>query len=242
MSERDGDQLYNAAVMIDDSGEVVGTYRKIRPTIGEIESGKTPGRDTVVWETPFGRVGTAICFDVHFQEIAMSLAAKRADVVVFPSAFAGDEMLRAWAINHGFYVVQCNPDVTAVYTPEGNRVAANDNRNYALHTSLSTGASARIGVAEINTDFAQIHLDTIIDEYETIVDRYGDSLAVHKCSAEAYVVLESVGDVSIEAVLEEFDIERKQSYLERSRRAAVEARPDQNLDTLKPASGPGADD
>jgi predicted amidohydrolase len=232
MSERDGDRLYNAAVLIDDAGEVIGSYRKIRPTVGEVESGKTPGADTAVWDTPFGRVGVAICFDVHFQEIAMSLAAKRTDLVVFPSAFAGDEMLRGWAINHGFYVVQCNPDVTAVYTPGGNRMAANDDRNYALQTPLSTGAGARIGVTEVNTDFAQVHLDTIINEYEAIMDQHGDALRLHKCSTEAYAVLKSVGEVSVETVLEEFDIETKQSYLERSRQAAVEAQSDSSLDTF----------
>lgn len=223
MNERDGDQLFNTAVMIDDHGKALTPYRKLRPTVGEIESGRTPGEDTTVWDTPFGRVGAAICFDIHFQEIAMSLAAKRADLVIFPSAFAGDEMLRGWAMNHGFSVVQCNPDVTAIYTLEGNRVAANDNRNYALDTSLSTGARARIGVAELNMDSVQVHLDSIKGEYDKIMDSYGDSLVVHKCSTEAYAVLESVGEVSVETIIEEFGIESKQSYLERSRKAAVES-------------------
>lgn len=239
MTQRDGDQFHNAAVLIDDDGEALSPYHKIRPTIGEIESGKTPGADTTVWETPFGRVGAAICFDIHYQEIAMSLAAKRADLVVFPSAFAGDGMLRGWAINHGFAVVQCNPDVTAVYTQGGNRVAANDDRNYAMDTTLPTGARARIGVAEVNTDAAQVHLDTIKGTYDEIMDRYGDSLVVDKCSAEAYVVLESIGEVSVEDVLAEFDIETKQSYLERSREAAIEACPDHTLDA---APNLGTDD
>ena len=242
MSERDGDRLFNSAVMIDDTGEALDPYRKIRPTIGEIESGKTPGADTTVWDTPFGRVGAAICFDIHYQEIAMRLAAKRADLVVFPSAFAGDEMLRGWAINHGFWVVQSNPDVTAVYTPGGDRVAANDNRNYALDTTLSTGATARIGVAEINTDAAQVHLDSIKGSYDGIMERYGDSLVIDKCSAEAYVMVESVGAVSVETVLDEFDIETKQSYLERSRAAALDARPDHALNAVDPALEPEADD
>ena len=241
MSERDGERLYNAAVMIDDTGEVLDPYHKIRPTIGEIEAGKTPGTETTVWDTPFGRVGAAICFDIHFQEVATSLAARRADIVVFPSAMAGDEMLRAWAINHGFTVIQSTRDETAVYTPGGARLAANDDRNYALRTDFETGASARIGVAEVNTDRAQIHLDTIINEYEAIAERYGEDLRIHKCSTEAYVLLESVGEVSVEAVIEEFDLETKQSYIERSRRAAIEARPDYAIEDTDPALAPELD-
>ncbi|MSR82809.1 MAG: carbon-nitrogen hydrolase family protein [Candidatus Latescibacteria bacterium] len=40
---REGDRCYNAAVLIDRQGQIMGEYRKMRPTEGEIEDGVLPG-------------------------------------------------------------------------------------------------------------------------------------------------------------------------------------------------------
>jgi len=56
-------KTYNAALVIDRSGKVVGEYRKINPTDGEIAAGITPGpTDPPVFKLDCATVGIQICF------------------------------------------------------------------------------------------------------------------------------------------------------------------------------------
>ena len=93
---RDG-RRYNSAVLIDRRGEIVGRYHKMFPTISEIEGGVTPGVEAPAWDTDFGRVGCAICFDLNWREVADSLAANGAELVVFCSMYRGGLSTRIWA-------------------------------------------------------------------------------------------------------------------------------------------------
>ena len=89
---RDGDVFYNALVMLDRSGELVGVYRKVHPVLipdGSLEGGIAPGRQYPVWELDFGRVGAQICFDVFFEDGWEALDAKEAELVLFTSATSG---------------------------------------------------------------------------------------------------------------------------------------------------------
>ena len=62
-------KYYNAAVIIDRNGQLMGEYRKTRLTNGEIESGLTCGPlEPPVFETDFGKIGVQICFDIEWIE------------------------------------------------------------------------------------------------------------------------------------------------------------------------------
>ncbi len=53
-----------------------------------LESDRTePGKDVVVAETPVGRIGLSICFDVRFPELYRALADRGAEILAVPSAF-----------------------------------------------------------------------------------------------------------------------------------------------------------
>ncbi|MEN8615004.1 carbon-nitrogen hydrolase family protein [Dehalogenimonas sp. THU2] len=60
--EREGDCYYNTCFVFK-GGEQVTAYRKIKITREEVELQICPGKDTVTFETPFGRVGLMICAD-----------------------------------------------------------------------------------------------------------------------------------------------------------------------------------
>ena len=83
-----------------------------------------PGQHYTLFDTPFGKVGVAICFDVRFAELFRILALEGARLIVVPAAFnmttgpAHWELLfRARALDNQCFVAGCAParDETAGY-------------------------------------------------------------------------------------------------------------------------------
>ncbi len=84
IAERDGNNLYNSAVLTGPEG-FIGAYRKTHLFFEE-KLWFSPG-DTgfKVWQTPIGNIGMMICFDWFFPESARTLALKGADIIAHPS-------------------------------------------------------------------------------------------------------------------------------------------------------------
>jgi predicted amidohydrolase len=84
--ERDGDLLRNAAVLVGPEG-LVGSYRKTHLPFLGVDRFVTPGDELPVYETPLGRIGLEICYDLRFPEATRTLALKGADIVAHPTNF-----------------------------------------------------------------------------------------------------------------------------------------------------------
>jgi beta-ureidopropionase len=109
-------ELYNAAVLVDGRGEIVGHYRKHHLPMSSHFNEKfyfRPGNlGYPVFETPGGRVGIMICYDRHFPEAARALALNGAQVVFVPTATTlrgfsrsvWEAELRGHAIANGYFV------------------------------------------------------------------------------------------------------------------------------------------
>lgn len=84
LAERDGDRIYNSAVLTGPAG-FAGLYRKTH-LYAEEKLWFSPG-DTGfrVWDTPLGRIGIMICFDWFFPESARTLALKGAEIIAHPA-------------------------------------------------------------------------------------------------------------------------------------------------------------
>jgi N-carbamoylputrescine amidase len=80
--EREGDVLYNSAALLGPS--VVGHYRKAHLWDKE-KLLYEPGRELPVFDTPLGRIGLLVCYDVWFPEAARTLASKGAQILCVPS-------------------------------------------------------------------------------------------------------------------------------------------------------------
>lgn len=72
----------------------------------------TPGKKPVVVDTPFGRLGMTVCYDLRFPELYRYLSTQGAEIITVPSAFTEvtgrahwDYLLRARAIENLCYVV-----------------------------------------------------------------------------------------------------------------------------------------
>ena len=84
--ERDGDTIHNAAVLVGPEG-LVGTYRKSHlPYLG-VDRFVVAGDELPVFETPLGRIGVEICYDLRFPEVTRTLALRGADLVAHPTNF-----------------------------------------------------------------------------------------------------------------------------------------------------------
>lgn len=108
-------------IIINDNGDIVSVYRKahlfnldIPGVVRLVESEfSNPGdRVNVPVETPVGKVGQAICYDLRFPEFAISMAKAGADILTYPSSFTvptgadhWEVLLRARAIENQCYVV-----------------------------------------------------------------------------------------------------------------------------------------
>ena len=103
--EREGIRIYNTAVLIARDGSLAGRYRKMALPDEEIEGGITPGFETPVFQTDFGRVGLLICWDSSYPEVALALAAAGAEVLFMPIWGGVEALAQARAIENQMYVV-----------------------------------------------------------------------------------------------------------------------------------------
>jgi len=92
--ERAGQAFFNSCAMIDADGRVLGNYRKTHIPQGPGYEEKfyfSPG-DTGfrVWDTAFGRVGLAICWDQWFPEAARAMALMGAEMLLYPTAIGSE--------------------------------------------------------------------------------------------------------------------------------------------------------
>jgi 5-aminopentanamidase len=84
--ERDGDLLRNSAVLVGPDG-LIGTYRKTHLPFLGVDRFVVPGDELTVYDTPLGRIGVEICYDLRFPEVTRTLALKGADLVAHPTNF-----------------------------------------------------------------------------------------------------------------------------------------------------------
>lgn len=111
--ERDGDDLFNTAVVVGPEG-VVGKYRKTHLLCLGVDRFASRGDQLKCFRTPFGIVGITICYDMRFPEASRVLALAGAQVIAHPANLpAGAEVYadflnRARACENRVYVVSAN--------------------------------------------------------------------------------------------------------------------------------------
>jgi len=119
---RDTDRrVTNSSLLIDAAGKRVARYDKIHlfdvtiPGRDEQYRESThvaPGRDIVIADTPVGKLGLSVCYDMRFPELYRQLVAQGAEWLAMPAAFTvptgrahWETLLRARAIENLCYVV-----------------------------------------------------------------------------------------------------------------------------------------
>lgn len=120
---REGDKIYNRSFLLDEHGEIRARYNKLHMFDIELQNGEAyresdaiaPGDRAVVVETPFGRFGLSVCYDLRFGALYRALAHAGAELITIPAAFTqttGEAhwhtLVRARAIETGAFVIAPN--------------------------------------------------------------------------------------------------------------------------------------
>jgi len=110
-------KVFNSCLVYNDKGQQVARYDKIHLFGLDLGSEhyreeKTiqPGKEIITVDTPFGRMGLSICYDLRFPELYRAMAG--VDFIVVPSAFTAttgkahwETLVRARAIENLAYVI-----------------------------------------------------------------------------------------------------------------------------------------
>ena len=121
MASPEPERVYGACPVFDDEGRMRACYRKIHlfdVKLPDSEEAYTeswsmyPGEEAVATDTPIGRLGLTICYDVRFPELFRRLVDDGATAFTVPAAFTvvtgrahWHTLLRARAIENLAYVV-----------------------------------------------------------------------------------------------------------------------------------------
>ena len=117
LASKDPNRVRNSCLVYDDKGSLVARYDKIHLfgfAMGKEEYSEArtiePGSEVRVVDTPFGRLGLSICYDLRFPELYRAM--QDVDIILVPSAFTEttgkahwETLIRARAIENLAYVL-----------------------------------------------------------------------------------------------------------------------------------------
>lgn len=199
----------NSIVLLNRNGKIVGIYNKNFPTIDEMEAGIKPGTEIPVFTCDFGTVAGAICFDLNFDELMEQYVKAKPDIILFASVYHGGLKQSSWAYSCRSYFVGAISDKrlpSEIRNPLGDVIASTT--NYFDYT-----------IATINLDYRLAHLDYNWQKLDLLKQKYGNAVTIHDPGKLGCVLISSEdGNIPIERMIKEFNIELLNDYFERSRK------------------------
>ncbi|NUN47469.1 MAG: acyltransferase [Candidatus Brocadiae bacterium] len=109
-AERDGDRLYNSALLAD-AGGLLGVYRKTHVFESEKDHFLPGDTGFRVWDVAGVRVGVMVCFDWFFPEAARTLALRGAEIIAHPSNLVlpwCPDSMPVRSLENAVFAVTCN--------------------------------------------------------------------------------------------------------------------------------------
>lgn len=162
VEDSEDDRNYNTVLILNAEGETVKVYRKthLYDAFGtkESENIKPGGELFEPIETPFGKIGLFVCYEVRFPEVARDQAMKGAEILVMPTAWVkGDlkslhfrSLITARAIENTVYLLacdQCGPRYlgeSVAVDPMGVPVASGNEREDLIPVYVDTERIAEV--------------------------------------------------------------------------------------------------
>jgi len=90
LDEKDGDKLYDSAILVDKNGKILLKHRKINVLPELMDPPYATGRpeDIAAVDTPLGRIGMVICADTFTDDYIKRMAALKPELVLVPYGWA----------------------------------------------------------------------------------------------------------------------------------------------------------
>lgn len=206
---------YNSAVVFDRDGSKMGEYRKIYLTDYEIESGLTPGPlNPPVFQTEFGKIGIQICFDIEWKDGWEKLRKQGAEIVFWPSAFTGGQLVntKAW---ENKYVVVSSPWYNPSKICDISGTVVSDTGMW----------DKNLVCAPVNLEKAFIHHYPFNRHFDDIRKKYGRKVGITTFLAEDWSIIESLSpEIFVADILKEFNIPTHEQYIQESEAVQIKAR------------------
>jgi predicted amidohydrolase len=91
LDEKDGEDLFDAVILIDDHGEILLKHRKMNLLPELMTPPYSPGNDIQIVPTRFGKIGLLVCADTFVDEYLQRMAELQPDLVLVPYGWAALE-------------------------------------------------------------------------------------------------------------------------------------------------------
>lgn len=135
-------KIYNTSYIFSPEGQELARHRKVHLFDIDVPGGQrfmesdtlTAGDQITVIDTPLGKLGVAICFDIRFAELFRVMGDKGAQLILVPAAFNMTTGPIHWslafrmrALDQQCFVAGCSParDETSSYVAYGHSLAVN---------------------------------------------------------------------------------------------------------------------
>ncbi len=149
-------EVYNAAILIGPTGEIIGIYDKTHPAPWERRDHggwATMGTRAEVFPTPLGNIGMIICYDGDFPELSRLLAVKGAEIIVRASAL--QRSYDIWYITNAARAYDNH-----VYVVASNLVGPDAGGNYGFgHSMIVSPIAWRLAQARGTEEIIAAKLD-----------------------------------------------------------------------------------
>jgi predicted amidohydrolase len=161
----------NRSFLIAPTGDIAARYDKIHMfdvNVSETEvyresSGYRPGNRAVLADTPFGRIGMTVCYDIRFPHLYRRLAQAGAEILTVPAAFNHitgaahwETLLRARAIETGCYILA--PAQTGFHPEQDGKGRRTHGHSLAIAPwgEILSDAGTEPGITFADLDLAEV--------------------------------------------------------------------------------------
>ena len=161
MIEKGGEDYFNTFLLVDKRGEQLGYYRKSH--LFDLIEEKTyfsPGKQLSLIQTPWGRLGLALCYDLRFPELFRAYALKGAEIILLVAEWPRrriahwDALLLARAIENQCFIAAVNKvglsngeqmgGNSAVINPMGEILVKGDTAPAVLLAEIDSEETAKV--------------------------------------------------------------------------------------------------
>ncbi len=164
----DSKRCSNAAVLVDRTGKVAGTYRKVHLVVASdgktMEGGSSPGQELPVFDCDFGKLAIQICYDMEFDRGWQELARKGAELIAWPTQSPQTAQPAARAMQQRCYIVSSTWRHNAsVFEPTGKITA-------------QVRPPEQVLVQEIDLSYAILPWSSKLRNGKALQERYGEKI------------------------------------------------------------------